>query len=145
MKEKTYFLSTLLAIVLALAMAGMILVQTFAPAVVLPVMNIPNMAGLSLIVLLLEYYISPNHRRCYLCVGLFSLLTFGLLPYAAGIVALAQVWKVALVGGGLFTLLTLLFDSLMDRLSTGPKAKLAPVISAFGLYLAFQIFAGMLL
>ena len=45
----------------------------------------------------------------------------------------------------LFSLLTWIFDSIMDRLSTGPKAVLAPVISAFGLYLAFQVFAGIVL
>lgn len=145
MKDKNYFLSMILAIVMAAAMVAVVLVQTFAPAVVLPVMNIPNMAGLSLVVLLLEHYLAPNSRRCYVCVAVFSLLTFGLLPYAAGFIALAQAWKVALVGGVLFTGLTWIFDSIMDRLSTGPKAVLAPVISAFGLYLAFQVFAGILL
>ncbi len=145
MKEKNYFLSVILAITMAVAMVAVVLFKTFAPAVVLPDMNIPNMAGLSLVVLLLEHYLAPNSRRCYVWVGIFSLLTFGLLPYAAGYVALSQVWKVALVGGALFTLLTWLFDSIMDRLSTGPKAALAPVISAFGLYLAFQVFAGILL
>ncbi len=145
MKDKNYFLSMILAIVMAVAMVAVVLLRTFAPAVVLPEMNIPNMAGLSLVVLLLEHYLAPNSRRCYVCVGIFSLLTFGILPYAAGFIALAQVWKVALVGGVLFTGLTWIFDSIMDRLSTGPKAVLAPVISAFGLYLAFQVFAGILL
>ena len=145
MKEKNYFLSMILAITMAVAMVAVVLFKTFAPAVVLPEMNIPNMVGLSLIVLLVEHYLAPNSRRCFVCVGIFSLLTFGLLPYAAGYVALSQVWKVGLVGGALFTLLTWLFDSIMDRLSTGPKATLAPVISAFGLYLAFQVFAGILL
>jgi hypothetical protein len=73
------------------------------------------------------------------------LLSFAVLPYAAGFVALAQVWKVALVGGVLFTLLTWLYDSIMDRITTCPKAVLAPVISAFGLYLALQAFAGIIL
>ena len=145
MKEKNYFLTLILAVVVAIAMVAVVLVKTFAPAVILPVMNIPNMAGLCLIVLLVEHYVAPNSRRCYFCVAGFSLLTFGLLPFAAGFVALDRVWRVALIGCALFTLLTWIFDSIMDRLSTGPKAGLAPVISAFGLYLAFQIFAGILL
>ena len=145
MKDKTYFLSLLLAVVLGVAMVAVVLVETFAPAVVLPVMNIPNMAGLSLIVLLLEHYLAPNSPRCYSCVALLSLLSFGLIPCAAGFVPAQQIAKVAIVGACVFTLLTWLFDSIMDRLSTGPKAKLAPVISAFGLYLAFQVFAGILL
>ena len=134
MKERTYSLPVLLAVVLTVAMVA-----------VVPVMNIPNMAGLCLVVLVLEHYMAPNGRRCYLCVALFSLLSFAILPYAAGFVALAQVWKVALVGGVLFTLLTWLYDSIMERITTGPKAVFAPVISAFGLYLAFQAFAGIIL
>ncbi len=145
MKEKNYFLSMILAVVMAVALIAVVLVDTFAPAVVLPAMNIPNMAGICLIALLLEHYVAPNSRRCYFCVAGFALLTFGLLPYAAGLMPFAQVWKVAVVGCVLFSLLTWIFDSIMDRLSTGPKAKLAPIISAFGLYLAFQIFAGILL
>ena len=145
MKEKNYFLSMILAVVMAVALIAVVLVDTFAPAVVLPAMNTPNMAGICLIALLLEHYVAPNSRRCYFCVAGFALLTFGLLPYAAGLMPFAQVWKVAVVGCVLFSLLTWIFDSIMDRLSTGPKAKLAPIISAFGLYLAFQIFAGILL
>ena len=145
MKERTYLLPVLLAVVLTVAMVAVVLLESLAPAAVIPVMNIPNMAGLCLVVLVLEHYLAPNGRRCYLCVALFSLLSFAILPYAAGFVALAQVWKVALVGGVLFTLLTWLYDSIMDRITTGPKAVFAPVISAFGLYLAFQAFAGIIL
>ena len=145
MKERTYLLPVLLAVVLTVAMVAVVLLETLAPAVVIPVMNVPNMAGLCLVVLVLEHYLAPNARRCYICVAAFALLSFAILPYAAGFVALAQVWKVALIGGGLFTLLTWLFDSIMDRITTGPKAVLAPIISAFGLYLAFQAFAGILL
>ena len=145
MKERTYLLPVLLAVVLTVAMVAVVLLETLAPAVVIPVMNVPNMAGLCLVVLVLEHYLAPNARRCYICVAAFALLSFAILPYAAGFVALAQVWKVALIGGGLFTLLTWLFDSIMDRITTGPKAVLVPIISAFGLYLAFQAFAGILL
>ena len=145
MKEKYYALSLILAVAMAIAMVAMTLLQALAPAAILPELNIPNMTALSLVALLIEHYFAPNSRRCYFCVVGFSLLTFGLLPFAAGVAALEQVWKVAMIGCVLFTLLTWLFDSIMDRLSTGPKAKFAPVISAFGLYLAFQIFAGILL
>ena len=48
----------------------------------------------------------------------------------------------ALVSMTFFTVLTFLFTSARERLSTGPKAKLAPALTAFGLYLACQCFAG---
>jgi hypothetical protein len=44
-----------------------------------------------------------------------------------------------------FTLVTWLFSSMTDRLSTGPAAKAAPVFSALGLYLASQVLMGMIL
>ena len=145
MKEKNYVLSVILAVIMTVAMVTVVLFKTFAPAVILPAMNIPNMAGLSVLALLIEYFIAPKGRRCYVCVAGFALLAFGLLPLVAGYIAPAQVWKVALIGCALFTLLTWLYDSILDRLSTGPKAKLAPVVCALGLYLTFQIFAGILL
>ena len=42
-----------------------------------------------------------------------------------------------------FTVTTWLFTSMADRISTGPSAKLAPVVSAVGLYLASQCLMGM--
>ncbi len=145
MKQKTYFLNLMLVVVLTLAMAAMVLLRTFGPAMVLPKWSIPNMVLLSLVALLLDHYLAPGACRCYICIPLFAVLSFGILPLAAGVVSLAQCWKIALIGGAVFTLVTWLFSSIQDRLSTGPSAKLAPVISAFGLYLAFQAFAGILL
>ena len=37
---------------------------------------------------------------------------------------------------------TFVFTSIQDRLSSGPAAKLAPIMSAFGIWLAVQAFAG---
>ena len=53
--------------------------------------------------------------------------------------------QLALVGGAVFTLLTFLYSSVQERLSSGPNAKAAPVLSALGLYLAFQVFANIIL
>lgn len=145
MKQRSYFLNTALAVVLGLALAAAVLLRSFAPAVILPELNIPNLVLLSLIVLLAEYYFAPGAKRCYVCIALFAVLSFGLLPVAGGFVAPAQCWKLALVGGGVFTLITWIFSSMSDRLSSGPSAKAAPVISAVGLYLAAQAFSGILL
>jgi len=49
------------------------------------------------------------------------------------------------VGGVVFTVTAWLFTSIQDRLSSGPACKAAPVVSAFGLYLAAQAFTGILL
>lgn len=145
MKDRSYFLNTALALVLALAMAAVVLFRTFAPAVILPELNIPNMVLLSLIALLAEYYVAPGTKGCYVCITLFAALSFGLLPAAAGYVPFAECWKTAVIGGITFALTTWVFRSMADRLSTGPNAKAAPIITAFGLYLATQAFTGILL
>ncbi len=145
MKQKPYFLNVVLAVLLGLILAVAVLLRSFSPALILPELNIPNMALISLLALLIDHYFAPGSKRCYFCIPIFGALCFGLLPFAAGFATAAQLWKLALVGGILFTLLTWLFSSILDRISTGPEARLAPVISAFGLYLAFQALTGILL
>ena len=138
MKGNKYILSAVLAVVLGLSLMACVLIRTFAPAVIIPKLSIPNMALISLAALLIDHYLTRGAQRNYLIVALFAVVSFGLLPWAAGMAELAQAWKPALVGGGLFTVLTFLFTSVQDRLSSGPAAYAAPLLSAFGLYLAVQ-------
>ncbi len=145
MKENKFFLNTALAAVMTLALLVCVILRTLSPLFVLPVLNIPNMAALSLLALLLDHYVAPQAKRCWICIPVFSFVTFGLLPWAAAFVTVPEALKLAAVGCVVFTLITWLYSSMLDRISTGPAAKAAPVISAFGLYLAFQCFAGILL
>lgn len=145
MKNRSFVLNTALAVVMTVAFAVCILLRTFCPWVIIPALNIPNMALLSLIALLADYYIARGAKRCYICTFLFSAITFGVLPYVSGFAAGWDVLKLALVGSAVFTVLTFLYSSVQERLSTGPAVKAAPLLSAFGLYLAFQIFANIIL
>jgi hypothetical protein len=145
MKDRRYFLNTVLAVLFGLCLAVCLLVQTFAPAAVLPKLSIPNLVLVSLVALLVDHYFGGAGKRCYVCVACFSVLTFGVLPLCAGFVTLQEVWKLAIVGGAVFTVITWLYSSVQERLSSGPVAKAAPVLSAFGLYLAAQCFAGIIL
>ena len=145
MKENKFFLNTALALVMAAALLVCVILRTLSPLFVLPVLNIPNMAALSLIALVLDYYIAPKAKRCWICVPVFAFVTFGLLPWAAAFVTVPEALKLAIVGCVVFTLITWLYSSMLDRISTGPAAKAAPILSAFGLYLAFQCFAGIIL
>ena len=145
MKNKAYMLNTLLAAVLSIALLVCVLVRTLAPRIILPRPDIPNMVLISLIALVLDHYIAPGAKRCYICIPLFAAVTFGLLPFAACFTGIWEALKLALVGAVVFTLVTLLYSTIQDRLSSGPAAKAAPILSAFGLYLAFQAFAGMIL
>ena len=145
MKNKTYTLNTLLAAVLSIALLVCILVRTLAPRVILPRLDIPTMVLISLLALVLDHYLAPGAKRCYICIPLFAAVTFGLLPFAACFVSIWEALKLALAGGIVFTVVTLLYSTIQDRLSSGPVAKAAPVLSALGLYLAFQAFAGIIL
>lgn len=143
MKRNDFFLNTLLAVVVGLAMFGCVLVSTFFPAVILPRLDIPAITLLSLAALLAEYYLAPGAKRQYLPIFAFSVLTFGLLPAAAGMGA--EVWKSALVGGAVFTAVTALYTSALRWIFSGTPAGAAPVISAVGIFLAVQALTGILL
>ena len=145
MKKNTYTLNTVLAMVLGAALLVAVLVRTFAPRIIIAELDVPNMVLLSLVALVVDHYLAPDAKRCYICIPVFSAITFGLLPFAACFVGAGETLKLGVTGGIIFTAMTWLFSSVQDRLSTGPAAKAAPVVSAFGLYLAVQALMGMIL
>ena len=144
MKNKTYILNTLLAGVLGVILLGAVLVRTFGPAIIIPEWNIPSLVLVSLLALLLDHYVAPGAKRCYICIPVFGALTFGLLPFCAGFATGMEAVTLAILGGVTFTAVTWLFSAMEDRLSSGPAAKAAPILSAAGLYLALQCFIGIL-
>lgn len=144
MKNKTYFLNTMLTCVVGTVLLACVLVRTFAPIIIIPHLDIPNMVLLSLAALLLDHYLAPGAKRCYICIPVFSALVFGLLPFAACFAGALEAVKLGIVGCAVFTLITWLFSSIQDRLSSGPGAKAAPILSAASLYLAAQCFMGIL-
>ena len=143
MKDKKYLLNTLLAVVLGLALLVLVLVRTFAPMIIMPKFDVVNMVLVSLLALVLDAYFAPGAKRCYVCVAVFSAVSFGLLPFGACFVGAAEAVKLGLVGGVVFTAVTWVYSSMLERISTGPAAKAAPLVSAVGLYLAVQCFMGM--
>ena len=145
MKNNQYLLSTILAVVVFVACAIALLVRVWLPAAVIPRLNIPNMVTLSVIALLIEHFLTKGNPRCYICIPVFGALVFGILPLMAGFACQHDFWKYGLVGAVVFTAVTFLFTSAQDRLLTGPKAKAAIVVTALGIILASQCFAGIIL
>lgn len=145
MKNNQYLLSTILAAVVFVACAIALLVRVWLPAAVIPQLNIPGMVTLSVIALLIEYFLTKGNPRCYICIPVFGALVFGILPLMAGFACQHDFWKFGLAGAVIFTVTTFLFTSAQDRLLTGPKAKAAMVITAIGIILASQCFAGIIL
>ena len=142
MKNKTYTLSTVLIAVLTAVLAVMAVLRAFSPQIILPIFDIPTLTAISLAALVLDHYLAKGAKRCWICIPVFAALSFGILPFAAGMVALSNVLGLALTGAAIFTVCTFVFTSVQDRLSSGPAARLAPIMSALGIWLAVQSFAG---
>ncbi len=142
--KKTYTLNTILAALLATVLLICALLRVFVPRLILPELDIPNMVLLCLAALLLEHYFTPGGKRSWIVLPIAAAVSFGLLSFAASFATGLEALKLALLGAVICTAVTWLFDTMADRLSTGPAAKLAPVVSALGLYLAAQALMGIL-
>ena len=94
-------------------------------------MGLPAAAACSLLALAAEGLSlqgrSPPELGLTLLLGA---LTFGLLPWAAGLTAGTEAVRFAVVGGAAFGALTFLFTSLRERLASGPSGRLAPLVTA---------------
>ena len=145
MKDNKYMLNTFLAVVLGLILLAMVVTRTFFPAVILPKADIPNLVLVSLIALVLDHYLVPGAKRCYICIPVFSAVTFGLLSFVSAYAALGQALELALAGGIVFTATTWVFSAIQERLSSGPAAKASGFFSAVSLYMAVQCFVGIFL
>ena len=145
MKNNKFLLHILLSAVLFVALAVCLLVRVFQPAAIIPPLNIPNMVLLSLIALLVEYFLTGGNPRCYWFTALFGALSFGILPLMAGFACVHDFWKIGLIGGCVFSVTTFFFTSGLERLLTGPKARCAVVLICVGIYLVAQGFAGILI
>lgn len=145
MKKNPFLLNFLLTGLLFIVMLIMMLIRVWNPAGVLPRLDIPGIALLSLVVLVVEHYLSPQAPRNYAAIALLSLLSFALLPLMAGFACVHDFWKIGLAGCVVFTVLTWLYTSMVSRITSGQKAPAAPIVSALGLYLAIQGFGGIFL
>ena len=145
MKNNKFLLHILLSAVLFVALTAGLLVRVWQPAAIIPPLNIPNMVLISLIALVLDHYLAPDAKRCYICIPLFSALVFGLLPFVSAYATLGEAVKLAFAGGIVFTATTWVFTAIQERLSSGPAAKASAFFSAVSLYMAVQCFVGIFL
>ena len=144
MKDKKYTLNTVLTAVFGLELLVMMLIHVFAPRIILPQFDLIHLVTVSPAALVIDHYLAPGAKRCWICIPLFSFLTFCILPWASGLVPMVDLdalW-LGLTGCAVFTAAAWVFTSIQDRLSSGPAARLAPVMSALGIWLAVQAFAG---
>ena len=140
MKRKSYMFNILLAVVLGVALAVAMLWQAFYPAIILPPLDVPLLQAVSLLALLAEHWIAPNQPRSPGVLAILAAMTFGLLPMCAGFTSGIMAVKLGVAGGVTGLISVALFDAMVDRISDTGDTKLAPIISAFVLFLAGQCF-----
>ena len=143
MEKKSFVLNVLLAVVLGAGLLVGVVWSAFQPNVVLSNLDIPAMAALVLIALLIEYLWKGTEKRAWAVQIVLAAVTFAVLPFAAGYVGAGI--KVTVCGTILFAVLTWLFDSMAERMSVTCDCKCAMIPTAFVMYLACQCFMGMIL
>lgn len=136
MNKKHDLLGISLASLTGAALLIAMLLRAFWPRFILPNFDASILLILSLISLVLDFYLTKEKHRVYWTVPLYGAIIFGLFPWLACFVMPLDALKLAVMGAVVLTVSTLAFDSIVNRLSSGPIAKIAPLISAFGLYLS---------
>ena len=143
MKKESMILNTLLAVVLGVGLLIGMVWRVFQPNVVLADLDIPAMAALVLIALVLEYLLTGTKKRAWAVQIVLAAVTFLVLPWAADLYYAGI--KVAVCGTVVFAVLTWMFDFAVDRLEVTTECKFAVIPTAFVMYLACQCFMGMII
>lgn len=143
MEKKSFVLNVLLAVVLGAGLLVGMVWRAFQPNVVLADLEIPSIAALVLIALVIEYLVKGTQERAWLQQTILAAVTFAILPLAAGL-SCAGV-GVTLCGTVVFTVLTWMFDAVADRMEITADCKFAMIPTAFVMYLACQCFMGMII
>lgn len=143
MEKKSFVLNVLLAVVLGAGLLVGVVWSAFQPNVVLSNLDIPAMAALVLIALLIEYLWKGTEKRAWAVQIVLAAVTFAVLPFAAGYAGAGI--RITVCGTILFAVLTWLFDSMAERMSVTCDCKCAMIPTAFVMYLACQCFMGMIL
>ena len=141
MKKNTMMVNTLLAVVLGAGLLTGMVWRTFMPYVVLPELDVIAMAAITLISLVLEYYMTGVQKRDWALQVVLATVTFGGLALAAGLPYAGM--KTFVCGAAVFAAVTFLFDSMVKRLEVTTDKKCAAIPTAFVLYLACQCFVSL--
>lgn len=144
MKKYNDSFGIILAVVTGIALLAQMLVRAFWPRMILPRMDVSALVLICLVALVLEHYLIRNTQRNVWMILVSAAVIFGFFPWIACFLVPVDALKLALLGAAVATVCTVLFDNMLERLSSGPAAKAAPLISAFTLYLATQCLMGII-
>ena len=143
MEKKSFVLNVLLAIVLGAGLLVGVIWSALQPNVVLADLDIPAIAALVLIALVIEYLWKGTKERAWAVQIVLAAATFAVLPLAAGYVGAGM--KLTICGTVVFAVLTWIFDSAAERMNVTTDRKYTVIPTAFVLYLACQCLMGMVI
>ena len=110
---------------------------------IMPALDIPTLAALSLLALVLEVILFGENHRFWATSLIVGTVAFGVLSLCAGSVpTVLDVLRVGILGGAVFLICEVLLHSILDRISSGAAGKYPrsmAVVSALLLWLAAQI------
>ena len=112
MKKNTLMVNTLLAVVLGIGLLVGMVWRTFMPYVVLPELDVIACVGITLIALLLEYFIVGVQKRNWILQIILAAITFGGLAFVAGL-PYAGI-KMIFSGGVVFLVITSLSNIITE-------------------------------
>ena len=143
MEKNNFVLNVLLAVVLGADLLVGMVWKAVQPNVVLADLELPAIAALVLIALVIEYLWKGTQKRAWAVQIVLAAITFAVIPFAAGYAGTGI--GLILCGTVMFTALTWIFDSVAERLDVTCDCKCAMIPTAFVMYLACQCFMGMIL
>ena len=143
MEKKNFVLNVLLAVVLGAGLLVGMVWKAFQPNVVLADLELPAIAALILIALVIEYLFKGTQKRAWAVQILLAAITFAVIPFAAGYAGAGI--RLILCGTAMFAALTFIFDSVAERVNVTCDCKCAMIPTAFVMYLACQCLMGMIL
>lgn len=144
-KIKTINENIWLSVVTGLALIALLTAEAFLPGYPLPDISIPAISAVCLTALVLNHYFTGKTRGDFLLNLLAGEVIFGLMPLAGGFTVGEEAAMTALIGGAFYALISWLFASMVERMESTLSGKLAPVSTAFILFLGCQCFTNILL
>lgn len=137
-KRGSYVLNLLLCALYGALLAVETVCRSLIPALVLPPWDIPLLLAVCLLALLLERCVGGQGARDWTGMTALAAGTFGLLPACAGLVDGTLALRLAVLGGGVFWVTGVIFDTLTERISGGGHSGAACAVAAGMLFLAGQ-------
>ena len=144
MRKNQYLINVLHMMIVGFFCLMAIFIKTFFPYVLIPKISIPLLVLFSLIPMVLAYYMKAEGERNLLITAVLAGLTYAMFPFCSGLDTEISFVSLFLIGTIVFWLTDLCYESLEERMRTGPHYVSTPVANAFAIYLASQCFHGLL-